>query len=315
MVSLPARRPGPDGPPPPTRRSPAAREESRAGWIAISPWIIGFSIFTLGPMVASVYFSFTSYDVLSSPQWIGLQNYENLITNDPIFWKSVRNTFIYALIYVPLHLVTAFSIALLLHQVTKWQSGFRTLMYLPAMTPAVATSYVWLTILNPNDGWINRGLRALNLPAPLWTIDPMWTKPTIVLTGLWVLGGAMVIFLAALQSVPRDLYEAAKLDGANAWQRMWSVTIPMVSGVILFNLTISTIASLGVFTQSFVIFDSRGGPENSALFIMMYLYRRGFEFFQMGYASAVALVLFFIIIAITLVQFRLSQRFVYYDNE
>ncbi len=316
MVSLPFRRSDPSAIPAPARRpSRAEREESRAGWIAISPWIVGFLIFTLFPIGASVYFSFTSYDVLSSPRWIGTQNYQNILTNDPIFWKSVRNTVIYAVIYVPLHLVLAFSIALLLHQVTKWQSGFRTLMYLPAMTPAVATSYVWLSILNPNDGWLNRGLRALHLPAPLWTVDPFWIKPTVVLTGLWVLGGAMVIFLAALQSVPRDLYEAAKLDGASAWQRMWSVTVPMVSGVILFNLTVSTIASLGVFTQGYVMFDSRGGPENSALFIMMYLYRQGFENFRMGYASAVALVLFVIIVAITLIQFKVSQRFVYYDNE
>lgn len=295
-------------------RSRAAREESRAGWIAISPWIVGFAIFTLFPMGWSLYLSFTSYDVLSSPRWLGTQNYDNIFTNDPIFWKSVRNTFIYALIYVPLHLVTAFSIALLLHQATKWQSAFRTIMYLPAMTPAVATSYVWLSILNPNDGWLNRTLRALHLPAPLWTVDPFWTKPTIVLTGIWVLGGAMVIFLAALQGVPKDLYEAAKLDGASAWQRMWAVTIPMVSPVILFNLTVSTIASLGVFTQGFVMYDSRGGPENSALFIMMYLYRRGFENFQMGYASAVAWVLFLIIVSITILQFYLSRRFVHYDN-
>ena len=296
-------------------RSRARSQEARAGWIAVSPWIVGFLIFTLGPMLASLYFSFTSYDVLSSPKWVGLRNYDNLFTNDPIFWKSVRNTLIYAVMYVPLHLIAAFFVALLLHQVTRGQSAFRTLMYLPAMTPAVATSYVWLSILNPNDGWLNRLLRALHLPAPLWTVDPFWTKPTIVLTGIWVLGGAMVIFLAALQSLPKDLYEAATIDGASAWNRMWNITIPLLSPVILFNLTVNTIASLGIFTQGYVIFDAKGGPENSALFIMMYLYRRGFNNFQMGYASTVAWMLFLLIVLITIVQFALSKRFVYYENE
>jgi multiple sugar transport system permease protein len=318
MVSLPFGKPS-SGSPAARRegRSQATREESRAGWISVSPWILGFLGFTLLPMVWSLYLSFTDYDGfggLWSANWVGTRNFSNIFTNDPIFWKSVRNTFIYAVIYVPLHLSTAFGIALLLHQATKWQSAFRTLMYLPAMTPAVATSYVWLSILNPNEGWLNQGLRALHLPAPLWTVDPFWIKPTIVLTGIWVLGGAMVIFLAALQSVPKDLYEAAKLDGANAWQRLWAVTVPMVSPVILFNLTVSTIASLGVFTQGYVMYDSRGGPENSALFIMMYLYRRGFENFQLGYASAVAWVLFVIIVAVTLVQFWVSKRFVHYEN-
>ncbi|HEV2527669.1 MAG TPA: sugar ABC transporter permease [Thermomicrobiales bacterium] len=311
MATMPVRRPGS---PSKKSRNTAAREESRAGWIAVSPWIIGFLVLTLLPMGWSFYLAFTSYDVLSPPEWVGGRNFTNVFTNDPIFWKSVRNTFIYALMYVPIHLCTSFGIALLLHQATKGQSAFRTLMYLPAMTPAVATSYVWLSILNPNDGWVNRALRSLNLPAPLWTVDPAWTKPTIVLTSIWVLGGAMVIFLAALQGVPKDLYEAAKLDGANAWQRMWAVTIPILSPVILFNLTVSTIASLGVFTQGFIIFDSRGGPENSALFIMMYLYRRGFENFQMGYASAVAWVLFVIIVSVTILQFVLSRRYVHYDQ-
>lgn len=295
------------------KRSRMRREEERAGWIAISPWIIGFIVFTFGPVVASLYFSFTSYDVLRPPRWVGLANYEELLLDDRLFWKSLRNTAIYASLYVPLHLATALGVALLLHQAGRMQSFFRTAMYLPAITPAVATAYLWISILNPNDGWVNRALRFVNLPAPAWTVDPLWTKPTIVISQIWILGGAMVIFLAALQNVPKDLYEAAKLDGAGPVRRFWNITAPMISSVILFVLTIGTIASLNVFTQGYVMFDSQGGPENSALFVVMYLYRRGFEFFQMGYASAIAWCLFIVILILTLVQFKVSQRWIFYE--
>jgi len=292
-------------------------DETRAGWLAIAPWLIGFAIFTAFPFLASLYFSFTKYDVINSPQWIGLDNYQRLFTHDRLFPLAIRNTFIYALMYVPLHLVASLSVALLLNEARHARGVFRTAFYLPSMTPAVATAYLWVWMLNPNDGLINRTLRWLHLPAPAWTVDPFWTKPTIVISQVWMMGSAMILFLAALQGVPKDLYEAATLDGAGRWERFRSVTLPMISGVTFFLATVSIIASLNVFTQGYVMFDKDGGPQNSALFIVMYLFKRAFGsgYFQMGYASAIAWILFLMILVITVIQFRLSKRWVYYEHE
>ncbi|HWK81045.1 MAG TPA: sugar ABC transporter permease, partial [Thermomicrobiales bacterium] len=209
------------------------------------------------------------------------------------------------------------AIALLLNEARKARGIFRTAFYLPSMTPAVATAYLWVWMLNPNDGLINRTLRWLHLPAPAWTVDPFWTKPTIVISQVWMMGSAMILFLAALQGVPKDLYEAATLDGAGRWERFRSVTLPMISGVTFFLATVSIIASLNVFTQGYVMFDKDGGPQNSALFIVMYLFKRAFGsgYFQMGYASAIAWVLFLLVLAITALQFALSKRWVYYEHE
>jgi multiple sugar transport system permease protein len=293
-----------------TRRT---REETTAAWIAISPWVIGFLIFTLWPVVSSVYFSFTKYDVVTSPEWVGLDNYRRLFTNDRRFVVSIKNSIVYTLLYVPLHVITALGVALLLNQARRLSGVYRTVYYLPSITPAVATAYLWIWILNPNDGVVNRALRFLHLPAPAWTVDPFWTKPTIVISQLWLLGGAMIIFLAGLKGVPQELYEAARLDGAGAWRRLRDVTLPMISGVTFFVVTISVINALQVFTQGYVMFDKDGGPRNSALFIVMYLFKRAFEFFQMGYASAIAWLLFLVILLITLAQFQLSKRWVYYE--
>jgi len=292
-------------------------EETRAGWLVISPWIIGFIVFTMFPFVASLYFSFTEYDVISSPQWVGLENYDRLLTRDRLFPVALRNTFLYTVMYVPLHLATALAVALLLNEARKLKGVYRTAFYLPSMTPAVATAYLWVWMLNPNDGLVNRTLRALNLPAPAWTVDPDWTKPTIVISQVWMMGGAMILFLAALQGVPKDLYEAATIDGAGAWRRFRNITLPMISGVTFFLGTVSTIAALGVFTQGYVMFDKDGGPQDSALFIVMYLFKRAFGsgYFQMGYASAIAWMLFLIILAITVIQFWASKRWVYYEHD
>ena len=290
-------------------------EESRAGWLSISPWIFGFLVFTTYPFIASLYFSFTEYDVLRPAEWVGLENYERLLTRDRLFPLALRNTFVYALLYVPLHIITALGVALLLNEARQMKGFFRTAFYLPSITPAVATAYLWIWLLNPNNGLVNNTLRFLHLPTPGWTTDPFWTKPTIVISSLWTMGGAMILFLAALQGVPRDLYEAAKLDGANAVQRFRSVTLPLISGVTFFVATISTIASLNVFTQGYVMFDQDGGPENSALFVVMYLYKRAFGsgYFQMGYAAAIAWMLFVIILVVTLLQFWGSKHWVYYE--
>ncbi len=298
----------------PRRLNPGS-EERRAGWIAISPWVIGFLLFTAWPVISSLYFSFTKYDVVSPPEWIGLSNYRQLLTDDSRFIKSVTNTLVYAGLYVPLHVASALGVALLLHRARRFTGIFRTVFYLPSITPAVATAYLWIWMLNPNDGFVNEALRALHLPAPAWTVDPFWVKPTVVISQLWLLGGAMIIFLAGLKDIPVSLYEAAMLDGAGAWRRFKDITLPMLSGVTFFVTTVSTIAALQVFTQGYVMFDRNGGPENSALFIIMYLFKRAFEYFQMGYASAIAWMLFVIIFAITIVQFRLAKRWVYYDTD
>jgi multiple sugar transport system permease protein len=300
-----------------TPRTRRLSEETRAGWLTISPWFIGFIIFTAGPFLASLYFSFTKYDVINSPEWVGLDNYNRLLTRDRLFPLSLRNTFIYALIYVPLHVITALGVAMLLEKARTLKGFFRTAFYLPAITPAVATAYLWVWILNPNDGIVNQLLRALHLPAPAWTVDPFWTKPTIVISQIWMMGAAMIMFLAALQGVPRDLYEAATLDGAGAWERFRSVTLPLISGVTFFVTTISIISSLNVFTQGYVMFDKDGGPENSALFVVMYLFKRAFGsgYFQMGYASAIAWLLFLIILVVTFIQFKFADRWVYYEHQ
>lgn len=288
-------------------------EEERAAWLAISPWVVGFLIFTLIPIGASIYFSMTKYDVISSPQWVGLRNYRELLGEDDRFRRSIWNTVIYTAMYVPLHVVTTLAVALLLNEARHLKGIFRTVYYLPSITPAVANAFLWIWILNPNDGLVNRLLRMLHLPAPAWTVDPLWTKPTVVISQIWLLGGAMIIMLAGLKGVPDTLYEAAKLDGAGPWRRFRDVTLPMTSGVLFFITTVSVINSLQVFTQGYVMFDKDGGPRESALFAIMYLFKRAFEYFQMGYASAIAWLLFLLILAVTFVQFRLSKRWVYYE--
>lgn len=297
------------------RFSPAVAEEATAGFLAISPWIIGFLIFTAGPFLASLYFSFTRYNVLDRPAFVGLSNYRAILTDDSLFLTSLRNSIIFTALYVPLHVITSLGVALLLNRASRLQGIFRTLFYLPSITPAVATAILWIWILNPNDGLVNRALRFLHLPAPLWTVDPFWAKPAIVIQSLWGLGGAMIIFLAGLKNISRTLYEAAELDGATGWQRFRFVTLPMLSGVTFFVATMSLISSLQVFTQGYVMFDKDGGPQNSALFYIMYLFQRAFEYFQMGYASALAWLLFIVIAGLTALQFRLAKFWVFYESD
>jgi multiple sugar transport system permease protein len=307
-------------PPWPRRRAvprwnSASAEETRAGWLAISPWIIGFAIFTLGPILASLYFSLNNYNVIQPARFVGLENYRRIFTDDPLFLKSLLNTLVYTVLYVPLHVFVAMGAAMLLSRAARLQGIFRTLFYLPAMTPAVATSLLWLWILNPNDGIINRFLRFLHLPAPAWTVDPFWMKPAVVIMSTWVIGGSMLIFLAGLKDIPVMLYEAAEIDGASPWQQFRYITFPLLSSVTFFIATISTISALQTFTQGYIMFDKDGGNQNAALFYVMYLFKRAFEYFQMGYASALAWLLFLVIAVLTAIQFVVAKRWVYYDTE
>ena len=298
------------------RRGPLARSETLAGLAFISPWLVGFLIFTAGPMLASLWLSFTEYDVLNPPEWIGLGNYRELF-EDPRLRLSLWNSFFYAALYVPLATVVALALALLLNRVKRAADFFRTVFYLPSMTPAVAVGALWLWLLNPRVGLINRGLELLGVPGPGWTTDPDWIKPGLVLMSLWSVGGTVIIYYAALSGVPKNLYEAARIEGANAWQEFWRVTLPLISGAVFFTLVVNTIYSLQIFAEVYTMFFGQmqsGAGSSAALFYVIYLFRQAFEFLHMGYASAMAWLLFVIILVLTLIQLRISKRWVYYEG-
>jgi multiple sugar transport system permease protein len=280
----------------------------------ISPWIIGFLVFTLYPVLASLYYSFCDYDVLSRPIWVGLLNYQDMAT-DHVYWQSLGNTLLFSLISLPLGLSVALAFALLLNQPVRGRGVFRAIYYLPSLVPAVASATVWLWILNGRHGLLNRGLMALGLDnPPQWLNDPQWTKPALALMAIWGCGNTVVIFLAGLQGVPRTLLEAATIDGASAWRRLWHVTLPFISPVIYFNLIIGVIGSLQVFVSAFVMLTN-GGPDRSALFYAVYLYQNAFEFRQMGYACAMAWILFLLTVALTWLASRSARGFVHYQGE
>jgi len=293
------------------------RGERRSLWVGllfVSPWIVGFVAFTLYPVIASMAYSFCDYDVLSKPVWIGTLNYREMLT-DSVFWQSLRNTLYFAAFSIPLGLVMSLSVAVLLNQSVRGRSAFRAIFFLPSLIPVVASSMIWLWILNGNFGLLNHALKSIGIAhPPQWLADPAWTKPSLILMSLWGVGHAMVIYLAALQDVPRSLYESADLDGAGAWSRFLHVTLPMISPVIYFNLIMGIIGSLQVFSQAFIMLGG-GGPQRSALFYTVYLYLNAFEYRQMGYACAMAWVLFIIILFLTWVATRSTRKLVYYAAE
>jgi multiple sugar transport system permease protein len=289
------------------------RRETLWGYIFVAPWIIGFLIFTLGPVIASFALSFTDYELIVAPVWVGLKNYRTLLTQDRLFGLSLYNTAYYSFFSVPLGIIVAFLLAMLLNVQLPGMKVYRTVFYLPTVTSGVAVSILWIWLFNPQFGLINYLLRSIGLPAPGWLVDPTWSKPAFILMSLWGVGGTAVIFLAGLQGVPRSLYEAAEIDGANAWAKFWNVTVPMMSSVIFFNLIMGIIGSFQVFTSAYVM--TRGGPQNSTLFYVLYLFKKGFGMLQMGYAAAMAWILFVIILLLTLMQFRLAERWVYYEGE
>ena len=288
------------------------RREAIDGYLFIAPWLIGFVVFVSGPMIASFALSFMSWDLFSDPEWIGLENYQEL-ADDRLVLTSLKNTAFYTFLSVPINLSVALMAALLLNAQARGQSFFRTAFYLPAVMPVVANAVLWFWILNPEAGLANAILDRLGLPQSQWLFDADTSKPTFILMGLWGVGNTMIIFLAGLQGIPASLYDAAHIDGANAWQRFRAVTIPMLSPVILFNLVLGVIGSFQIFTSAYLLTD--GGPNNSTLFSVLYLFRLGFEQFEMGYASAFAWLIFAIILIFTLIQLKLSQRWTYYEGE
>ena len=287
-------------------------KEALAGYIFILPAVLGFILWTVGPMLYSLWLSFHAWNLVQPPQWIGLGNYREM-WNDRIFWASVRATLTYAAILVPLFQLLSFSMALLLNSKIPGISFFRSAFYLPVVIPVAAASFLWGFIFNSEFGLLNYVLRELGFKKILWFQEPRYAMAAMVIMSLWLFGGTMVIYLAALQGVPEHLYEAASLDGANALRRLLIVTIPMMSPVIFFNFVLGVIGALQIFTQSYIITD--GGPQNATRFYSLMIYERGFRDFQMGYASALAWVLFLFILFLSLLIFRSLGRMVYYEEE
>ena len=282
-----------------------------AFYLFISPWLIGLLVFTLGPFVASFLLGFTQSTVLGIEKWIGLGNYRNLI-EDPLFWQSLKVTVIYSLGSVPLLLIIGFAIALLMNQKVKGIFIFRTIYYLPSVVSGVAVSLLWVWIFNPRIGLINRFLGFFGIEGPMWLFDQFWVLPAFIVMSLWGVGGSMIIYLAGLQGIPTELYEAAEIDGAGIFNQFKNVTLPLMTPIIFFNLVMGVIGSFQVFTQAFVM--TNGGPGNASLFYVLYIYRQAFQFGHFGFGSALAWVLFLIILILTLIVIRSSPYWVYYES-
>lgn len=293
------------------RQGSLLRREALDGYIFILPWIIGFVVFIAGPMVASFLISFMRWEIVTPPAWVGVEQYRKLF-NDSRFYLSLYNTAYYVFIGVPLHLLLALLAAMAMNLNLRGIRFYRTIYFIPSITPVVASSLLWLWIFNPEFGLANAALTALGLPRLFWLQDPALAKAAFIIMSFWSIGGQMVILLAGLKGIPRTLYEAAEIDGAGRWASFRHITLPMLSPAIFFNLILAIIGAFQVFTQSYII--TGGGPENATLFYVLYLYRMAFENFQMGYASAMAWVLFLIILLFTFVQFRLSDRWVFYEG-
>jgi len=293
------------------------RRDTRAALLFISPWIVGFLVFTAWPVLNSAYLSLTDYDVINDPNFVGLDNYRRLFEDEKIA-LALGNTFFYAAIQVPLYIVVSLGLAMLLNQAGRAAGFFRTAFYLPNMTPPVAVGVLLLLVFNGQNGLINEVLGFFGIDGPNWTTDQSWIKPAIILTSLWSVGSSVIILLAALRNVPQELYDAARVDGANGWQRTVRITIPMISGALFFVFIVNSIAAFQTFTEAYTAFFGSGNTtysNDAALFYVIYLFQQAFEFLNMGYASAMAWVLFVIILIITLIQLKVSKRFVYLEGE
>jgi multiple sugar transport system permease protein len=290
----------------------ASRRDAIDGYLFILPWILGFFIFTIGPMIASLYFSFTDYNLLEPSKWVGLANYQELFGKDKLFPISLGVTFRYAAASVPLQLALAMLLALLLNQRVPGIRFYRTAFYLPSLLGGVALTLIWMWIFSPQFGLLNSLLRQVGIEGPLWFQSSRWALPGLIIMSMWGVGGTMIIFLAGLQNIPGHLYEAAEIDGAGAWSKFRNVTLPLLSPTIFFNLVMGVIGSLQTFAQAFIA--TAGGPSNATLFYNLYLYMNAFQYFEMGYASALAWILFVVILALTLLVIRSSPMWVYYEG-
>ncbi len=290
------------------------RRSLRTGLLFISPWIVGFVAFRLYPFFASLYYSFTFYPILDSPKWVGLENYAGLF-DDGRFLTGLYNTGYYSLFSVPLAAVAGILLAMLLNARVRGLSFFRTVFYLPSIMPVVVMAITWLWMFDPINGVVNYFLAMVGITGPAWLGSPQWSKPALIIMSLWTIGGAVVIYLASLQDVPRELLEAAELDGATTLRKIVHVTLPMISPVIFFNVIVGLIGAFQYFVEPWVMSNGTGSPADSLLMMSMYLYQSAFQFFKIGYASAQAWVLFLIVILFTTVLFRVSGRLVYYGGK
>lgn len=303
MATLTRRRPG---------MTASQRRDQLMGLLFISPWLLGFSVWTLYPLISSLYYSLTRYDLLRAPIFIGLENYIEIFTDDPIFGTVTYNTLYYVGLSAPLGVAAAFLMASLLNTELRGRSFFRAIFFFPAIIPAFVTAVVWQFLVNVQYGAINGTLQSMGLPIIPFIANPDFAKPTLILIHIWAQGNAIVIFLATLQEVPRSLYEAATVDGANAWHKFWNITIPMTTPVILFNLVIGFIYGFQNFTLPWLL--TAGGPNNATELYTIFLYRNAFQYLRMGKASALAWILFVVIVVFTILLFRSSNRWVYYGG-
>jgi len=301
-------------------KSKLHRKEAYEGYLCIAPWIIGFLFLTLGPVIFSFIMSLCKWDMIKPAQFIGFGNYHTIITDDDRFRQSLKVTAIYAGCAVPIGMICSLALAILLNLNVKGMRVFRSIFYIPAILPGAAVSMVWMMVLRPqNSGIFNAMLAQLAhlfhysfAPIP-WLTTPEWVLRSFIMMSLWGVGGGMIIYLAGLQSVPTQLYEAAEIDGADGWQKFRTVTLPMISPTLFFNLVMGIIGSFQVFTSSFIM--TQGGPANASLFYVLYLYQKAFQYLQMGYACALAWILFAVILTLTLIVFKSSKAWVYYEAE
>lgn len=295
------------------RRRARRLKENLIGWLFALPWVVGLLGFTIGPMLASIYLGLTSYDMIQAPRWVGLQNFIYIFSKDPLTWQSLRFTTVYAILSVSINLAMGLGLAVLLNQRIKWMALWRTFYYMPTLLSGVVVALLWLWMFNGHFGVVNYLLKLFfGIQGPDWLLDERWALPGFLLLALWGIGGPMLINLAGLQGVPTALYEAAEIDGANIVARFWFITIPMISPYIFFNLILGVIGSLQSFTYFYIM--TNGGPNNATLSYMLYLYRQAFENLHMGYGAAMAWVLFIYLAVLTLLLFRFSRSWVYYET-
>ncbi|WP_217597635.1 carbohydrate ABC transporter permease [Cohnella sp. GbtcB17] len=296
------------------RLSKAERKEERTFYLLTAPWLIGLLIFFAVPMVASLWISLNQWDMLTPAKFVGFKNYSTAFNRDPLFWQSLKVTALYSLFSVPLGLIASLLLSLLLNQAVRGMRLFRTIFYLPAVVSGVSVMVLWMWIFNPQIGLLNTILGYFGIAGPGWIFDPHWALPSMVIMSLWsTVGGSVIIWLAGLKGIPPSLYEAAELDGAGGWQKFRNVTIPMLTPTIFFNLVMGVIGAMQTFGEAYVM--TKGGPMNSTLFFNFYLFDHAFQNFRMGYASALAWVLFILILALTALVVKSSAAWVYYEGE